>query len=131
MLADLDHFKRIHDTRGRLGGDELLREDTRRLRAAVGPYDHVRRDGGEGFLTVPPGRNQASSMKLAERIRERIVAKPVCYQEQSIALNASFGVAVFTPPQPQGLHSLLQAAAAIDRAKGGGRTRPKKPASRA
>lgn len=47
MIADLDHFKRVNDTIGHDGGDEVLRVFARTLRQSVSPEALVARIGGE------------------------------------------------------------------------------------
>lgn len=52
ILADIDHFKRVNDTIGHDGGDEVLRIVARTLRAAVPAEAMVARIGGEEFAVV-------------------------------------------------------------------------------
>ena len=52
LLADIDHFKRVNDTLGHDGGDEVLRVFSRALRASVPPEALVARIGGEEFAIV-------------------------------------------------------------------------------
>src|SRR5262249_56265107 len=72
LLADLDHFKQVNDTRGHLDGDAVLREAARRLRLAVRPYDILGRFGGEEFLAIAPGCDEAGLSALAERLRRSV-----------------------------------------------------------
>ena len=124
VLADLDQFKRINNSYGYLGGDEVLREASRRLRITVRPYDIVGRYSGAQYLIVMPGCDQVIAKNWAERMREQIAATPVNYQGQAISITASLGVAAYTPKYPVELYALLQHAdAALCRAKSGGRTR--------
>ncbi|WP_353204215.1 diguanylate cyclase [Sphingomonas sp.] len=52
MIADLDHFKRVNETIGHDGGDEVLRVFARTLRQAVPPDALVARIGGEEFAVL-------------------------------------------------------------------------------
>jgi hypothetical protein len=52
MIMDLDDFKGINDKIGHLGGDEVLREVGRRLRAEVRESDTVARWGGDEFTCI-------------------------------------------------------------------------------
>ncbi len=52
LLADIDHFKRVNDTIGHDGGDEVLRRFARVLRAAVPEGALVARIGGEEFAVI-------------------------------------------------------------------------------
>ncbi|MEO9130474.1 MAG: diguanylate cyclase [Sphingomonas sp.] len=54
MLADIDHFKRVNETIGHDGGDEVLRVFARTLRQAVPAAALVARIGGEEFAIVAP-----------------------------------------------------------------------------
>ncbi len=52
QLADLDHFKRVNETLGHDGGDEVLRVFARVLRGAAPPNALVARMGGEEFAIL-------------------------------------------------------------------------------
>jgi diguanylate cyclase (GGDEF)-like protein len=124
ILADLDHFKRVNDTFGHLAGDAVLREAARRMTTAVRPYDLVGRYGGEEFLLVLPGCDQAKARKFAERIRTRLAAEPVTHQGHLIPITVSMGVTVYDQPDPAEPTALLHAAdVALYRAKHSGRNR--------
>lgn len=56
ILADIDHFKRVNETIGHDGGDEVLRVVSRTLRAVAPPDALVARMGGEEFgIVIPAG----------------------------------------------------------------------------
>ncbi len=93
LLLDLDHFKRINDTHGHAGGDQVLRAVAAALRAAVGPRDVACRWGGEEFLILRPGGTLAESVYLADEIRERIANLEIVHKERRIHVTASVGVA--------------------------------------
>ena len=50
LLIDVDHFKRVNDTVGHLGGDRLLEKLGAHLRAGLRDHDSVGRYGGDEFL---------------------------------------------------------------------------------
>ena len=52
MIADIDHFKRINETIGHDGGDDVLRAVARALRAICPPGALVARIGGEEFAII-------------------------------------------------------------------------------
>ena len=72
MMADIDHFKRINDTRGHLAGDGVLHQVAEILQTTLRAYDSVGRYGGEEFLVVAPGSDAASTSQLAERLRAAV-----------------------------------------------------------
>jgi diguanylate cyclase (GGDEF)-like protein len=124
ILADLDHFKRINDTRGHLCGDAVLKEAAQRMTRCVRPYDTVGRYGGEEFLIVAPSLDGSGALGLAERIRKEIEFKPINTDSVDVPVTASFGVAVTVPGKPLEAHALLLLAdKALYRAKDNGRNR--------
>ncbi len=110
ILADLDHFQKINADYGHLAGDEVLREVTRRMGAAMRPYDLTGRYGGEEFLIVLPGCDRIKVMKVGERIRQQVAGRPVPFQDQQVAVTISLGGVVHTPPNPVEIHALLHTA---------------------
>jgi len=124
LIADIDHFKRVNDTIGHDGGDEVLRLFARTLRAAVPREAIVARLGGEEFAILTP----ATHPIRAEAILERLRAAPMPYD---LSVTASIGVsrgALTSEPQWKALYrdgdrALFEAkAAGRDRAREGLRT---------
>jgi len=68
LLADLDHFKRVNETIGHDGGDEVLRIFARTLRQSLPADALVARLGGEEFAVVI-GQHKAS---LADDVLARL-----------------------------------------------------------
>ncbi len=55
IVADLDHFKDINDTKGHTAGDQVLTAVRRRIRRQLRAFDLVYRFGGEEFVVLVPG----------------------------------------------------------------------------
>lgn len=69
LLADIDHFKRVNDTIGHDGGDEVLRSIARALEAAIPPGALAARIGGEEFAIVAPASIGLDANDILDRIR--------------------------------------------------------------
>lgn len=123
LLADLDHFKQVNDTRGHLDGDAVLREAARRLRVALRPYDVLGRYGGEEFLAVAPGCDEAGLHHLAERLRRSLGGRPMDAPGGPLTVTVSVGACL--GPAGVGDSELLIRSAdeALYRAKDAGRDR--------
>ena len=125
LIADIDRFKSINDTYGHDGGDDVLREFSRRLRRNVRGLDLACRYGGEEFVIVMPETDPAVAGMVAERIRAEIESTPFAIQAaaKAISVTASFGVATMAaaPDNPERL--LKRADTALYEAKTGGRNR--------
>ncbi|GAA0329040.1 hypothetical protein GCM10009087_44080 [Sphingomonas oligophenolica] len=69
LLADIDHFKRVNDTIGHDGGDEVLRVFARTLRNSVPPEALVARIGGEEFAIVTAAALAVEPEDILARLR--------------------------------------------------------------
>jgi diguanylate cyclase (GGDEF)-like protein len=93
IVIDLDHFKRVNDSRGHHIGDRVLQTVGEILRAHTRSTDGLGRWGGEEFVLVCPGASLARAADLAEKLRHRIMETDFI-PEAPLAMTASFGVAV-------------------------------------
>jgi diguanylate cyclase (GGDEF)-like protein len=71
-VMDLDHFKRVNDEAGHLGGDEVLRSFARIAQGNIREHDIFGRYGGEEFLLILPDTSLLAALNVAERIREQV-----------------------------------------------------------
>jgi diguanylate cyclase (GGDEF)-like protein len=85
LLLDIDHFKRVNETIGHDGGDEVLRVVARALRATVPPGGLIARLGGEEFACLC----DADQAPAAETVLERLRAARMPYD---ITVTSSVGV---------------------------------------
>ena len=108
IMADLDHFKQINDNWGHQAGDAVLQEVAARMQSVLRHYAALGRYGGEEFLVISPGYDQATAMSLAERVRGSVVATPVSTSVGLIPVTLTLGVANLT--EGSNPESLLRSA---------------------
>jgi diguanylate cyclase (GGDEF)-like protein len=94
IYVDLDGFKAINDEFGHEVGDAALIEVGHRITNAVRPGDLVSRFGGDEFTVWTAVEDEDEALRVAERIRARLVADPLQIGYQRIDLQATIGVAV-------------------------------------
>lgn len=125
LMIDLDHFKAINDQFGHAEGDRVLKRVGETLLATARENDIVARFGGEEFVMVLLGVDEAESMVAAERVRAAIAA----ISDTQAPIQASIGVAELRPQRQKSdvaaeLDKLLgQADQALYAAKRTGRNR--------
>jgi diguanylate cyclase len=72
LMLDIDHFKRVNDSRGHVAGDLVIKSVAHALMQCVRPMDTVARVGGEEFAIALPNCPPAFGPMVAERVRARI-----------------------------------------------------------
>lgn len=92
-MIDLDHFKRVNDNHGHLCGDRVLQEFGRLLNDSIRKYDVGCRYGGEEFAVILPDTSLDKASALCERFRERVKEHEFTYEELTLRITTSVGVA--------------------------------------
>ena len=123
VMLDIDHFKRVNDTYGHLGGDAVLRMVGAILRASIRTEDVVCRYGGEEFAVILREQGADSAWVVAERLRRAIEAASCTTANQEIHVTASLGVATWVGGDPDGKGLVKVADQALYAAKLAGRNR--------
>jgi diguanylate cyclase (GGDEF)-like protein len=117
IMIDLDHFKRVNDTKGHGVGDIVLMEVAALLKRHIRGSDIACRYGGEEFTLVLPNATAQSARSRAEAICSAVREE----SDRLMGVTASLGVAIF-PTHASDADALLRAAdRALYEAKGRGR----------
>jgi diguanylate cyclase (GGDEF)-like protein len=93
VMFDVDHFKKINDTRGHLAGDEVLKDLTNRIKPRIRREDLFARYGGEEFACVLPSTALAGGVVFAEHLRSLVAERPTPFEDNPIPFSISLGVA--------------------------------------
>lgn len=100
LMADVDDFKTINDTRGHQFGDAVLKHIGSVIRSSVRVFDVCARFGGDEFAVVMPNSDGDNAILCAERIRRRLAERTD--DNGMPPLSISIGVAVVTPGDAAG-----------------------------
>jgi diguanylate cyclase (GGDEF)-like protein len=120
VLADLDHFKRLNDSRGHEAGDQALRLFAETLRLSLRDGDLGARWGGEEFALILPQVSASQAQEVVDRVRAKLAENLLA---GSIPVfTASFGISD-TTMSPRFEELLRMADEALYRAKESGRDR--------
>ncbi len=123
LLVDIDHFKKLNDTFGHPAGDAALKNTAHVIEGRLRKGDQAARFGGEEFVAILPGADEAGALHLADRIRSAVQQSDLVFEGARLAVTISLGAAVW-PQDGQDQEALLGAAdRALYAAKQTGRNR--------
>jgi len=117
LLADIDRFKTVNDTRGQASGDAVLAALASRLKQAVRTTDSLGRSGGEEFLALLYETDLPGALIVAERIRRSIEAEAFPTETGPVPATVSVGVATLDPDCASLAEFVGRADAAMYKAK--------------
>ena len=92
ILLDLDHFKKINDSKGHIVGDDILVRLSEHLLTYFDNKNQVFRFGGEEFLIICENKGINGAYKMAENIR-KIVKKNIAVDNKKLTI--SLGVSEY------------------------------------
>lgn len=121
-IVDLDHFKKINDSKGHLAGDFVLKSFASLLAGDIRSYDLAGRFGGEEFVVVYQDTDKHGALEMIKRTLSTVRDQVFRFQGQQIHLTASCGIADSTEiPSPTANDIVALADDRLYRAKAGGR----------
>jgi len=122
LMVNLDRFKKVNESLGHEGGDELLREVASRLKTSLRDVDTIGRLGGNDYAILVEGIQTADAVTAVAEKLTQILATPFDVRGQEIFVSASIGVASCSSSACNAGKLLESAEVAMTRAKqdGGG-----------
>jgi len=96
-LLDIDHFKQINDQYGHDFGDMILIDVGKRIESTLRINDFAARWGGEEFAALLSATNKQDALLIAQRIKQSISALSWVFEEQTVRLTISIGLARLQP----------------------------------
>ena len=131
IMFDLDHFKRINDRYGHLAGDAVLAAVGARMKAVLRGSDMKCRYGGEEFLILLPDTPVSGARARRRDAARRDPGSSGDFNDERIAVTASFGVTAITPGEVDPLVIMARAdARAVPREAGRTQLRARRRGSR-
>jgi diguanylate cyclase (GGDEF)-like protein len=123
MFIDIDRFKVINDSLGHEGGDAVLVEAAKRVRACLRASDTACRIGGDEFTVIlenlPTSEDAAQA---AKRLIQKF-SEPLKIGGREIIVTASIGISIYPGATHDVQRLLKDANAAMHEAKESGRNR--------
>jgi diguanylate cyclase (GGDEF)-like protein len=124
VMVDIDHFKKVNDTFGHTGGDQVLCKTSSLLKNSIRKKDMVARYGGEEFMLILPEAGLEESFIIAERIRRLVENTSFEIGQAQVNLTISMGISNFPSHRAKSKEELVRMVdQALYDAKRGGRNK--------
>ncbi len=96
LLIDIDFLKQVNDEYGHSAGDKLICEAADTCRSVFRQIDLVTRYGGDEFAILLPDTPIDHARDAAERFRRSLKTRTLQFNEKTISVTASIGIASYT-----------------------------------
>lgn len=124
LMIDLDHFKLVNDTYGHSCGDAVLETVAVIVKGQLRKNDAIGRYGGEEIVVLLEDVSAEQMRAVVEKLRANIANTAISYQENTLRVTVSVGMAHSPAGRAHALEDMLeQADSALYKAKNGGRNR--------
>ncbi|MCF8208154.1 MAG: EAL domain-containing protein [Rhodoferax sp.] len=123
VFIDMDGFKQVNDLHGHDIGDELLIVLAHRMKAALREGDTLSRIGGDEFVAVLTGMEQAKDCEVVLSRLLAAAAEPVLAFSSVLQVSASIGVTLYPQDAASADQLLRHADHAMYQAKQAGKNR--------
>ena len=126
VVADVDHLRKVADTRGREAAEMVLKKISGMLRAIVRDDDLVARFADDDFAVILSGNGRGSARQIAARLRstiERFRFTSTWDGGSSFGVTLSLGAASYPTDADNEVDLLARANEALDEARSLGRNR--------
>jgi len=99
IILDIDDLKSINDTYGNPAGDYVIKTVAECLKKELRQSDHIARYGSDEFGIILPETPLKGGLQAAERLKEAISSMNANYENKTLSVSLSFGVASLLPEQ--------------------------------
>lgn len=95
LMFDIDNFKNVNDTYGHECGDIVLQQVANIIKTSIRSTDLAARYGGEEFVVILTDTDTSGACVIAERIRSRVENMEIIYNDKSVRVTISIGIAQY------------------------------------
>ncbi len=110
IMCDIDFFKKINDTHGHPGGDQVLKELGQLILQILRKGDLAGRYGGEEIIFLLRETPLSGALVFAERVRKLVESHPFVYEGKKISVTVSMGMATVLQDNYSSPDLLIKAA---------------------
>lgn len=99
VMLDVDYFKKYNDTYGHPAGDRVLQALVGAVQSQLNRLSDVfARYGGEEFTIILPSSDQAGATRIAEKVRQAVLALQIEHARSQVGKHISISLGVATCP---------------------------------
>ncbi|MEI7953281.1 MAG: EAL domain-containing protein, partial [Synechococcaceae cyanobacterium ELA182] len=120
MWLDLDGFRRVNHTNGRLVGDRVLCAVADHLRGWRAPGDWLARMGGDEFLVIRPGLDRAGAWAMAQDLQRSLACGVQLPSAEGLGIGFCAGLSLHPEHAGDADTLMRQAATALGQAHDAG-----------